>query len=324
MVDQTGILLVNLGTPEAPTKKAISAYLAEFLSDPKVVELPRLLWLPLLYGLILPFRSKKLVHQYQSIWTKHGSPLLYLSQKLTDKIQLKLGKKYLVKLAMRYGKPSLESSLESLKHCSSIIILPLYPQYSAATTATVFDKIAQILKSWRVIPTLHFINQYYKHPLYIEAVANKMRTHFLEHGYPDKLIFSFHGLPERSIHLGEPYALQCHQTAELIAHALKLDSSLWQLTFQSRFGRAKWLEPYTDKTLIQLGKQGIHRVDVVCPGFAVDCLETLEEIAQTNQGLFIETGGKELRYIPALNDDHEHVQSLTSLLLDCLNQQKLT
>ena len=324
MTDQTGILLVNLGTPKAPTKKAISAYLAEFLSDPKVVELPRLLWLPLLYGLVLPLRSKKLVHQYQSIWTEHGSPLLYLSQKLIDKIQLTLGEKYRVKLAMRYGEPSLKSALDDLKSCSSIVILPLYPQYSAATTATIFDKIAEILKSWRIIPTLHFINHYYKHPLYIEALANKMRAHFIEHGYPDKLLFSFHGLPERSIHLGEPYAMQCHQTAKLVAHALKLDLSSWQLTFQSRFGHTKWLTPYTNKTLIQLGQQGAHRVDIVCPGFAVDCLETLEEIAQTNEAVFIEAGGKELRYIAALNDDKEHVQALTSLLLDCLNQQKST
>lgn len=324
MTDQIGILLVNLGTPTAPTKKAISAYLAEFLADPKVVELPRLLWLPLLYCLVLPFRSKKLVHQYQSIWTEHGSPLLYLSQKLIDKIQSTLGEKYLVKLAMRYGEPSLKNALTSLKPCSSIIILPLYPQYSAATTATIFDKLAKILKSWRIIPELHFINQYYKYPLYIEALANKIQAHFVKHGYPDKLLFSFHSLPERSIHLGEPYAKQCHQTAELIAQALKLAPSLWQLTFQSRFGRMKWLMPYTDKTLIQLGQEGIQRVDVVCPGFAVDCLETLEEIAKTNQTFFIEAGGKELRYIPALNDDNEHVQALTSLLLGCLNQQKST
>lgn len=310
MPQPTGVLLVNLGTPHEANKKAIRRYLAEFLQDPRVVELPRLLWLPILYGLILPLRSQKLVHQYQMIWQKEGSPLLVLSKQLTSALQNKLGEHYQVELAMRYGQPSLQSSLEKLRHCKTIIVLPLYPQYSATTTASVFDKVSKILQSWRAIPHIKFIHHYADESLYIQAIAQSIQQYIQQYGMPDKFIFSFHGLPKRCIDLGDPYQQQCEETALNIAKTVNLSKEQWQLTYQSRFGKAKWLEPYTATTLQELAKKNIEKIAVICPGFAVDCLETLEEIAKTNRDIFLQAGGKEFHYITALNDNAAHVDLL--------------
>ena len=315
-MNKTGILLVNLGTPKAPTAKAIRAYLAEFLADPRVVELPRLLWLPILYGLVLTLRPRKLVKQYESIWLKEGSPLLVYSKNLADKLQLHLGDEYQVELAMSYGEPSIKNALEKLRNCTSLTVLPLYPQYSSTTSATVFAAVNKVLQSWRHIPSLKFIADYHGNENYLNAITKSIQTYWQEHGKPDKLIFSFHGLPKRNIDLGDPYQAQCEATANQIAQRLNLSAEQWILTYQSRFGRAKWLEPYNNQTLIALGKKGLTRVDVICPGFAVDCLETLEEINKTNKDLFLQAGGKEFHYIPALNDTNEHLVVLENILFN--------
>jgi len=310
MPQTTGVLLVNLGTPTAPNKKAIRRYLAEFLQDPRVVELPRLLWLPILYGLVLPLRAKKLVDQYQMIWQGEGSPLFVLSKKLSLALQNHLGEIYQVELAMRYGKPAIQTGLEKLRHCDTIIVLPLYPQYSATTTASVFDKVTEVLQTWRAIPHLKFIHHYANEPLYIQAIAQSMQQHIQQHGMPDKFIFSFHGLPKRCIDLGDPYQKQCEETALNVATLLSLAQDKWLLTYQSRFGKAKWLEPYTVTTLHNLAKENKH-VAVICPGFAVDCLETLEEIAKTNRDVFLQAGGELFHYIAALNDNAAQVELLS-------------
>lgn len=302
-----GILLVNLGTPDAPTPQAVKKYLAEFLSDPRVVEIPRFIWKIILHGIILQTRPKKSAKLYQAIWQKNGSPLLNYTHSLANKLQQALKNKHSVKVGMRYGNPSIASQLEELKHCEEIIILPLYPQSAAATTATTFDAIAKHLEKWRYIPTLTFISNYYQHPLYIQAISQQIEQHWQTYARGEKLVFSFHGLPERCTELGDPYASQCQTTAKLVAQQLKLSDKDYIVTFQSRFGPAKWLQPYTDKTLIQLAQDGINNIDIICPGFAVDCLETLEEIAKTNKELFITNGGKNFRYIPCLNDSDNHV-----------------
>lgn len=310
MPQTTGVLLVNLGTPTAPNKKAIRRYLAEFLQDPRVVELPRLLWLPILYGLVLPLRAKKLVHQYQMIWQKDGSPLFVLSKKLSLTLQNHLGENYQVELAMRYGKPDIQTGLEKLRHCDTIIVLPLYPQYSATTTASVFDKVTEVLQTWRSIPHLKFIHHYANEPLYIQALAQSIQQYIQQNGMPDKFIFSFHGLPKRCIDLGDPYQKQCEETVLNVVTSLNLAQNKWLLTYQSRFGKAKWLEPYTVTTLQSLAKEN-KNIAVICPGFAVDCLETLEEIAKTNRDVFLQAGGESFHYIAALNDNAAQVELLS-------------
>lgn len=313
---KSGVLLINLGTPSAPTPKAVHDYLAEFLSDTRVVELPTWLWQPLLKLVILPIRARRSAKLYQSIWMDEGSPLAVTTQRLAEKIQINLGEQYKLALAMRYGKPSIQVGLEELlaADVKSITILPLYPQYSAATTASCFDKISQLLHQSRVIPNLHFIASYFDHPLYIEALANKIKQHRTEQVKNSYLLFSFHGLPQRSIELGDPYQQQCFITVRLVAERLQLSADDYQVVFQSRFGAAKWLQPYCDVVLQQLPSRGIKNVSVICPGFAVDCLETLEEISKRYRELFLKAGGESFTYIPALNDSAEQVQLLTSLL----------
>jgi ferrochelatase len=313
---KSGVLLINLGTPSAPTPKAVRYYLAEFLSDRRVVELPACLWQPLLKFVILPVRARHSAKLYQSIWMGEGSPLTVYTQRLAKKLQTSLTDQYKVVLAMRYGKSNIEAGLRELLAAgvSSIVILPLYPQYSAATTASCFDKISQILQQSRLIPNLRFIASYFDHPLYIQAITNKIKQSRAEQGKNSYLLFSFHGLPQRCIELGDPYQQQCAATVRLIAEYLQLSANEYQVVFQSRFGKAKWLQPYCDVVLQQLPARGIKNVTIICPGFVVDCLETLEEISKRYRALFLKAGGESFNYIPALNDSIKQVQLLANLL----------
>lgn len=316
----TGILITNLGTPDAPTAEALRKYLAEFLSDPRVIETPKFIWWFILNGIILRTRPKRSAEAYKKVWTDNGSPLLDISIKQTnalrEKIENQLNGNVKIELAMRYGNPSIEAGLEKLRAANTnrLLIFPLYPQYSAATTASTFDAVADVLKSWRWIPELRMINHYHDTPDYIDAMANSVRTHWQTHSQPEKLLFSFHGLPKHYFLAGDPYHCECYKTARLIAEKLELNDDEWQLTFQSRFGPRKWLEPYTDITLKELGKKGIKHVQIVCPGFSADCLETLEEIDIQNREFFIEAGGETFSYIPALNDSAEHIDALFNLI----------
>ena len=313
---KAGVLLINLGTPSAATPKAVRDYLAEFLSDRRVVELPACLWQPLLKFVILPIRSQRSAKLYQSIWMDEGSPLTVYSQRLAKKLQISLADQFKVVLAMRYGKPNLEAGLQELLAAgvSSIVILPLYPQYSAATTASCFDKISQLLQQSRLIPNLRFIASYFDHPLYIQAITHRIKQFRAEQAKNSYLLFSFHGLPQRCIELGDPYQQQCVTTVGLIAECLQLSADEYQLVFQSRFGKAQWLQPYCEVVLQQLPAQGIKNVTIICPGFVVDCLETLEEISTRYRELFLKAGGETFNYIPALNDSADQVQLLTSLV----------
>lgn len=315
----TGILITNLGTPDAPTPAAVRRYLAEFLSDPRVVELPRWLWQAVLHGVILRIRPAKAARAYRAIWTDQGSPLLYISKELSNGLQQACQRftgPVKVELAMRYGRPSLEAGLQALQRAGArrILLLPLYPQYSATTTATTFDAVSRILQRWRWLPELRMINHYHDHPAYIQALADSIRRFWQGHEQPDKLLFSFHGLPKKYFLQGDPYYCECQKTARLVAENLRLETDKWQVSFQSRFGREEWLQPYTNQTLRQWGEQGIEHVQLICPGFAVDCLETLEEIAVENRQVFVSAGGKQYHYIPALNASHEHVEMLMELI----------
>ncbi len=316
----SGILLTNLGTPAAPTATAIRRYLAEFLWDPRVVEQPRWLWWLVLHGIILRLRPKRAAKAYAEIWTDEGSPLLHISQQQTTLLKPALEALFTgpvkVALAMRYGEPSIAAGLQSLRAAGArrILVLPLYPQYSATTTASTLDAVTRELQQWRWVPELRFVNHYHDHPTYIRALANSIQTAWQTSGRPDKLLFSFHGLPQRYLHAGDPYFCECHKTARLVAEQLQLDTAEWETTFQSRFGPEPWLQPYTDHTLEKLGKQGIQHAQVICPGFAADCLETLEEINLQNRAIFLTAGGKTFHYIPALNTAPDHIQLLTELV----------
>jgi len=318
----TGILLTNLGTPEAPTKAAVRVYLKEFLWDPRVVEQPRWLWWLILNGVILNFRPAKSALLYQSVWTDHGSPLLATGMKQRDALQQSLrdamGDTVHVELAMRYGNPSIKAGLESLreKNCRKIVILPLYPQYSATTTGSTFDAVADVLKTWRRVPELHLIDAYHKHPAYIAALADSVQAYWAEHGESERLLMSFHGIPERYFKAGDPYPCHCQATANLLREALGLDEERAFISFQSRFGKEPWLQPYTDETLKSWGKDGVKSVDVICPGFAADCLETLQEIGSENRNYFLSSGGEQYRYIPALNESKPHIEALTQIILE--------
>lgn len=311
-----GVLLVNLGTPSAPNAAALRRYLAEFLSDQRVVELPRVLWWPILYGVILPFRAPRSAAAYRAVWTERGSPLRTLSEDLTAAVQQRLQSRAEVVLAMRYGEPDIPGRLRELRDrgIRRVVVLPLYPQYSATTTATVFDAVTAELSTWRVWPELRLIGDYHQDEAWLDAVVDKIAQHRARQEVPGHLLFSFHGIPERCIVRGDPYAAQCEASARAIAAKLGLSESDWTMSYQSRLGKAKWLTPYTDQTVRALGQRGITHLDVVCPGFSVDCLETLEEIAMQNAEFFSEAGGKELRYIPALNADAAHADLLAALV----------
>lgn len=325
----TGVLLVNLGTPDEPTPSAVRKYLAEFLSDSRVIEIPKIAWLPLLYGVILPKRGTASAANYEKVWfnegSKQGSPLLYYSQRQTELLQQEMETRFRgpvhIELAMRYGNPSIKSGLLALqeKGAHRILILPLYPQYSATTTATTYDAILATLKSWRWVPELRFVGQYHESPSYIKALAESVKIHWRkldENGEErgETLLMSFHGLPKRNLEAGDPYFCQCHKTGRLLAEALNLKNDQWKLTFQSRFGKQEWLKPYTDETLKTLASEGMKNIDIICPGFPADCLETLEEIQMENREYFMEAGGETYRYIPALNDDPAHIRALADIV----------
>jgi protoporphyrin/coproporphyrin ferrochelatase len=314
----TAVLLCNLGTPDAPTPAALRRYLAEFLSDHRVVEIPRLLWLLILHGIILRIRPAKSAAKYASIWTAEGSPLKVWTQRQAQQLQVRLaalGHNVTVDYAMRYGTPSIAAQMDALKAAgaSRILLLPAYPQYSGTTTASLWDAVYRWAADIRSIPELRFVNRYHDNTGYIHALAARVRTHWQQHGRADQLVMSFHGVPERTLHLGDPYHCECHKTARLLATELGLSRDQWQLTFQSRFGKAKWLEPYTEPTLVALAQQGLRRVDVVCPGFTSDCLETLEEISQEAREAFLHAGGQVFHYIPCLNDSPEWLEALAAL-----------
>ncbi len=315
---RTAILLCNLGTPDAPTASALRRYLGEFLADHRVVEIPRAVWLPILHGIILRTRPAKSAAKYATVWTEDGSPLAVWTTKQATLLRGWLGEagqNVLVRPAMRYGNPSIASQLDALKAegATRILVLPLYPQYSGTTTASVFDAVYTWAARTRNVPELRFVNHYHDDASYIDALASTVRAHWKHHGPPDKLVMSFHGVPERTLHLGDPYHCESHKTARLLAERLGLQKDDWQLTFQSRFGKAKWLEPYTEPTLIEMGKAGVGRVDVICPGFTGDCLETLEEINQEAREAFLHAGGKEFHYIPCLNDSPAWITALSAI-----------
>lgn len=314
MTNNVGILLTNIGSPDQPTARAVRKYLRKFLSDKRVVELPRLLWYPILYGFILPLRSKNSAELYQKIWTPEGSPLTVNCERLANKLQEKL--KLPVEVGMHYGNPSIALALEKLQQqkVKKIFVFPLYPQYSATTTASSFDHIANALKTKRDFPELQTLHDYADHPSYIDAIAHSIQNFWGTNGKPQHLLFSFHSLPSRYVELGDPYYEQCKLTAHLVTEKLALPKNEWSLAFQSRLRNTGWLTPYTDQVLENLPKQGIEKVNVICPGFAVDCLETLEEIAIRGQEQFHKAGGKEFKYIPALNDNDLHIQTITTIL----------
>ncbi|MDH4450161.1 MAG: ferrochelatase [Rhodoferax sp.] len=315
---RTAVLLCNLGTPDAPTTPAVRRYLAEFLSDHRVVEIPRLLWLLILHGIILRLRPAKSAAKYASIWTPQGSPLKVWTEKQATLLQDALAQRkhhVTVRWAMRYGSTNIPSQLSALKAegVTRVLVVPAYPQYSATTTASVWDAVYAWGQRTRSIPELRFVNHYHDHPAYIAALAASVQRHWQAHGRPDQLVMSFHGVPERTLHLGDIYHCECFKTARLLAEALGLPKDAFKVTFQSRLGRAKWLEPYTEPTLIAMGQAGVGRVDVVCPGFTSDCLETLEEINMEAREAFLHAGGKAFHYIPCLNDDPEWITALCSM-----------
>ena len=318
--ESLGVLLVNLGTPDEPTAAAVRRFLSQFLMDPRIVEIPRPLWWLILHGYILRFRPARAARAYQKVWTDEGSPLLVHSQDIAQSVGQHLATRYSaavnVELGMSYGQPSIDTALNRLyeKGTRRIVCLPLYPQYSATTTASVFDAVTTALNRCRWVPEFRFINHYHDERGYIAAQAQNMREHWEQNGRGDKLLFSFHGLPKASIDNGDPYHCQCLKTARLIADSLDLDEDDWVVTFQSRVGRAEWLRPYTDETVVELANSGVARLDVVCPGFAADCLETLEEIAMQNSGFFKAAGGGSISHIPALNARDDHVEFLVRLI----------
>jgi len=316
---KTAVLLVNLGTPQAPTKEAVRPYLKEFLSDPRVVEIPRPVWWLILNGIILNTRPAKSAEKYAKIWTPEGSPLKVHTERQTKLLRGYLGhggnQDITVVYAMRYGQPAIAATLEQLRRDNHqrILVLPLYPQYAASSTASVFDAVTQCMQCWRNVPEIRFVRGFHDHPGYIAALAQSVRDYWMKQGQADKLVLSFHGVPRRSLTMGDPYHCECHKTARLLAEALKLPAERYAISFQSRFGSAEWLKPYTQPMLEDLGRGGEKRVDVICPGFVADCLETLEEIALECKTAFLGAGGKEFHYIPCLNERDDWIQALTGI-----------
>lgn len=321
---KVGILLANLGTPDAPTAKALRPYLRQFLSDARIVEIPRIIWWFILHCIILVFRPKKSAEKYASIWTKEGSPLLVHAQKQALLLRGFLGQKikspFAVELGMSYGTPSMLSAIEKLKtqHCDRILVFPLYPQYAASSTASALDAVWRILLKTRNVPAIRTIKHYHDHPAYITALAQSVREHWRINGKPTKLVMSFHGVPKFHLLRGDPYHCECHKTARLLAEALALNKDEYLVAFQSRFGKQEWLKPYLASTLETLGKAKTARVDVICPGFSSDCLETLEEIAMEGQHIFQSHGGGEYRYIQALNENEAWIHAMTTIALENL------
>ncbi|MDO8989095.1 MAG: ferrochelatase [Sideroxyarcus sp.] len=322
--EKTGILLVNLGTPDAPTTQAVRRYLKEFLSDPRVVEIPRPVWWLILNGIILNTRPRKSAAKYASVWMKEGSPLRVYTEKQAALLQGFLGERtqapLAVEYAMRYGNPSIPDVLRKLKeqNCQHILVVPMYPQYAASTTATVNDIVFAEFQKMRNAPALRTIKHFHDDFGYIKALASNINDYWMKHGRPEKLLMSFHGLPQYTLLKGDPYHCECRKTGRLLAQELGLKPEQYAVSFQSRFGKAAWLQPYTTATLKEWGAQKLKRVDVVCPGFVADCLETLEEIAQEGKEDFQHAGGGEYRYIPCLNERNDWMHALTDLVMDNL------
>ncbi|MCK5889695.1 MAG: ferrochelatase [Methylococcales bacterium] len=312
-----GVLIVNLGSPSAPTTSAVRRFLREFLWDPRVVNIPRFIWWIILNFLVLPFRPRKAKKAYAKIWQKKGSPLVFLTQQLVDKVSAQFeGDNNSIDCVMRYGQPSIKKQLARYRkdNIDELVVIPLYPQFSSTTTSSVYDEVVKYVSTWWYIPSIHFISEYHQHPLYIDAIAKSVKKGWKKKGRSKLLVMSFHGLPEKLTEWGDPYFDQCHQTAQLIAESLSLSNKQWKIVFQSRFGKAKWLQPYCVETLQSLPKKGIKNIDIICPGFAVDCLETLEEIDIENKEIFMQAGGKSYRYIPCLNDSDSHVDLMLNLI----------
>lgn len=316
---QVGVLFCNLGTPDEPTPGGVRRYLREFLWDPRVVQIPRPVWWLILNGIILPLRPRKVAHAYQSIWMEEGAPLRVISMRQAAALQAAFDASHpgrvVVATAMRYGNPSIADGLKALRDAGAqqVLVLPAYPQYSSSTTASVLDKVADVLRSWPRIPELRLVRNYHNRADYIQALAASVREHWERSGRGKRLLMSFHGVPQRYLLQGDPYHCECQKTGRLLAEALGLKDDEWQLSFQSRFGAEAWLQPYTDVTLKQWARDGIDTVDVICPGFSADCLETLEEIAMQNRDVFVEAGGTALRYIPCLNERADHIAMLHGL-----------
>ena len=315
---RTGVLYCNLGTPDAPTAPALRKYLAEFLGDPRVVEIPRPIWWLILHGIILRVRPKKSAAKYASIWTEEGSPLRVWTEKQARQLGQVLadrGHKVLVRHAMRYGSPSIASQLDEFKQLGvdRVLVVPAYPQYSGTTTASVFDAVFAWAQKARRMHELRFVNHYHDESGYIEALAASVRAHWKAHGAGEHLVMSFHGVPARTLELGDPYHCECHKTARLLAQNLGLSRERYTVTFQSRFGKARWLEPYTEPTLMAMARAGTRAVDVICPGFTADCLETLEEIRDEAREAFITAGGERFEYISCLNDQADWIEALADV-----------
>jgi len=318
-VAKTAILLINLGTPDAPTPRAVRRYLEQFLSDPRVIEIPRALWLPILHGLVLNSRPKKSARKYAGIWSSEGSPLRVHTERqarlLRGYFESQIPMPLTVDFAMRYGEPSIAGTLARLKSagCERVLVFPMYPQYAASTTASALDQVAEFLRRTRNVPEIRLVKHFHDHPSYIGALASLVQEHWRQSGRPDKLVMSFHGLPRFTLARGDPYHCECHKTARLLAERLELAESHWQIAFQSRFGRAKWMEPYTASTLADYGRHGVRRVDVICPGFVADCLETLEEIGVEGRKIFLGAGGREFHLLPCLNERDDWIRALADI-----------
>lgn len=322
---KVGILLANLGTPDAPTAKALKPYLKQFLSDQRIVEIPKIIWWFILNGIILNLRPKKSAEKYAQVWLKEGSPLLVHAERQAKMLQGYLSQKinspYVVEIGMTYGNPSMASAIKKLQdeQCDRILVVPLFPQYAASSTAAAMDAVWRTLLKTRNVPAIRSVKHYHDHPAYINALALSIKEHWrLNRGKPDKLIMSFHGVPKFHLDKGDPYHCECHKTGRLLAEALGLEKNEYMVCFQSRFGKAEWLQPYLAQTLEALGKQKLGRVDVVCPGFSSDCLETLEEIAMEGKHIFQSNGGGEYYYIPALNEQEPWIHALTHIVLENL------
>ena len=318
--DKTGVLITNLGTPDAPNAKSLKIYLNQFLSDPRVIEIPKIIWQIILKLIILQIRPRKSAANYKKIWTDKGSPLLDISQRQLEGVKKIILEKYPnveFALGMRYGNPSIEKALKELqeKQVRRLLVLPLYPQYCAATTASTFDEVTNTLQKWRWIPELRFINQYFEEEKYIETLASSIEDFWAKNGKPQKIIFSYHGIPKRYLTNGDPYHCFCLKTTRLVKEKMKLSDDQIMTTFQSRFGREEWLQPYTSETLKELPGKGIKDIHIISPGFSADCLETLEELEEENREYFIESGGEQYKYIPCLNDNKEHLDFISYLII---------
>lgn len=318
--DKIGVIITNLGTPDAPTKQALKPYLKEFLSDPRVVEVPKLIWQLILRLVILNIRPARSAKAYATVWTDEGSPLMYHTKHQAEKLQAslkeELGDEVVVDFAMRYGNPAVADVTNKLleQGVRKLLVLPLYPQYCASTTASTFDAIAKDFMKRRWLPDFRFVSHYHDREDYIEAIANSIKAHWEQHGRADKLLFSYHGIPLKYLTKGDPYHCECHKTTRLVAERLGLNKEEYMTTFQSRFGREEWLQPYTDMTLKGLPEKGVKKVQIICPGFSSDCLETIEEIGEENREYFIEAGGEDYQYIPCLNSEEPHINVLTQIV----------